>query len=228
MYTYIYINAYIYIYICACVYIPVYIWNIYTHTHICICGIYVYIFSRLRRLWRLIAWWHHGRLRRLSGVMPTDAFISCRDAVMVRGSSLIKYIKAGGPGSHLYFNGRLWEAMGGTGGSPPKLFIFYFYLYRRLRRLRRLIAWWHHGRLRRLMEWWRDGTTADLFTTDITALNLLSLPWCHHAINLLNLLNLLNIYIHISSLYIVIYIAINYIEYLRRYSHTYEVITYNE
>jgi hypothetical protein len=44
--------------------------------------------------------------------MPTDG-------VMVRGSSLIKYIKAGG---HLYFNGRLWEAMGGTGGSPLNFF----------------------------------------------------------------------------------------------------------
>jgi len=35
-------------------------------------------------------------------------------------------------GRHLYFNGSLWEAMGGTGGSPPNFFyftFFYEYLY---------------------------------------------------------------------------------------------------
>ena len=47
---------------------------------------------------------------------------------MVRGSSLIKYIKAGDHGRHLYFNGRLWEAMGGTGGSPPN-FLYFDFLY---------------------------------------------------------------------------------------------------
>jgi hypothetical protein len=39
----------------------------------------------------VMACWHHGRLRRLSGVMPTDAFISCRDAVMIRGSSFLYF-----------------------------------------------------------------------------------------------------------------------------------------
>ena len=37
---------------------------------------------------------------------------------MVLGSSLIKYIKAGGPR----------EAMGGTGGSPPN-FLYFTFLY---------------------------------------------------------------------------------------------------
>jgi len=45
-----------------------------------------------------------------------------KSAVMVRGSSLIKYIKAAGRGSHLYFNGR-------HGRHSPKLSIFYFSIF---------------------------------------------------------------------------------------------------
>jgi hypothetical protein len=44
-------------------------------------------------------------------------------AVMVRGSSLIKYIKAGGHGRPFILQR---EAMGGTGGSPPNFFYFSF------------------------------------------------------------------------------------------------------
>jgi hypothetical protein len=33
------------------------------------------------------------------------------------------------PGGHLYFNGRLWEAVGGTGGSPPN-FLYFTFIYR--------------------------------------------------------------------------------------------------
>jgi len=32
----------------------------------------------------------------------------------------------GGHRRHLYFNGRLWEAMGGMGGFPPNFFYFTF------------------------------------------------------------------------------------------------------
>ena len=31
-------------------------------------------------------------------------------------------------GRHLYFNGRLWEAMGGTGGSPQN-FLYFNFIY---------------------------------------------------------------------------------------------------
>ena len=52
--------------------------------------------------------------------------------------------------------------------------------------------------------------TADL-CTNITPLNLLSLPWCHHAINLLNLLNLLNIYTYIPHIHMCVCVYIFHI-----------------
>ncbi len=54
-------------------------------------------------------------------MMPTDAFISCGDANGWRDGSWVIL-------NEVYKGGRLWEAMGGTGGSPLN-FLYFTFLY---------------------------------------------------------------------------------------------------